>query len=581
MKRSNKIYNYVATNGTLKINDTGKTNNNGDLQCDEKNSFYLGRHILRNGDRHQHFRRSPDPMMEFYHNHKEVFQESGVDVDKAVVINGCFKSNKETLQRTMIPQFSSEFSSYPSMKLIKKKSSAIKSVIRKLKITQLAKCEKLDMIDSNFNLDTYPGFTYAEYLKLKTKRDALPVAFKVANQRWDNIEESTLNGKIVQRNKLYPNTFVVGARNKREMNYEDGDQVTSRAVHMPEFHSELNSAVWLDQISQEIKDRGHGCIYIGNSLVKSERLQKDLENAISICEGDIKWFDASLYITDIIIATALSRLFYDLDDFSIDNHFVAIFDTVAIKDYYTPGGYIYRMIHGLPSGVKSTSLFGSLINLVNLNYAFDSWDLKRTKFIVGSDDFLVSCEYDFQEDDLEFVKEKTAQIGIIFKILKLKSLNAEKLDDRPVFYKYTLDRGEPVVPTSVILERVFVPWNKNYKNDFDIMNFLYDLIPSLGAPRSSCLLFYYFFRDVYFKCTNVRMSIADVYSLHLSKYVSVMRSSIPHRTNLRMNSRPLSSSGIKFLTSSIEIPPNFNFCGENDITLYPSFVTQKLKIGSL
>lgn len=66
----------------------------------------------------------------------------------------------------------------------------------------------------------------------------------------------------------------------------------------------------------------------------------------------------------MICAVSIARYFYKLDDAQIDNYFTALFNSVGIKDYYTPGGYIYRMIHGLPSGVKSKSLFGSIINLL-------------------------------------------------------------------------------------------------------------------------------------------------------------------------------------------------------------------------
>ena len=46
--------------------------------------------------------------MEYYHIHKRNFKRLSVDLDKNVIAEGCFKTNKETLQRTMIPDNTSK-----------------------------------------------------------------------------------------------------------------------------------------------------------------------------------------------------------------------------------------------------------------------------------------------------------------------------------------------------------------------------------------------------------------------------------------------------------------------------------------
>lgn len=135
---------YVTKNGSVYLNKTNKILKNGDLEVDNKHSFYLGRHIIRNGDRYQKISRAYPPMSEFYNLNKELFDKNNIFVDQSVTMSGCFRSNKVTLQRTMIPdeEFDCEITGLPTMEKIKNFKNPIKSAIRKLRITQLAKCEK-------------------------------------------------------------------------------------------------------------------------------------------------------------------------------------------------------------------------------------------------------------------------------------------------------------------------------------------------------------------------------------------------------------------------------------------------------
>lgn len=487
----------------------------------------LGRHIVRNGDRQQYSRRTPDPLSEFANMHKPILDEFGIDIDKVVTINGCFKTNKSTLQRTMIPPSNSPFSSKPDIKLIYKKELAIKSAIRKIKIPQLAKCELDDIYTTKFNLNTYAGFTFDEYLDKPLKRDALDDALIIAKKRWQNISKANNESRCITRNEIFPHTFSVGARNKREDSYENGDDVKSRAVHMPEFHGELCDSPWIDQISDYIKDKGKGPIYIGNNITKYDRLYNDFYSCGQIIEGDVVKFDSSLFITDIIIAVSLARLFYDIDDTEIDNHFVAIFDTIGIKDYITPGGYVYRLIHGLPSGVKSTSLFGSIINLINLLHVTRSYSHRNINYCVGGDDFLIGIRNGRYSEIIDKITSEGENIGYEFKLLVEKSFSAENYDDRPTFYKYTIDDNEPIVPTKVILERMLFPWNKKYTTNSSVLKFLHDLIPSLGSPRTSCFLFYKLYSVLYEQVTGITITLEQVYNMHQYFYLKVLKYGLP------------------------------------------------------
>ena len=89
--------------------------NVGELKTNNVSSFYLGRHIVRDGDRAQRFYRSGDPFLEYYHQHRADLDEYGINVDKSIVVGRCFKTNKETLQRTMTPEKDTILSQYPNV----------------------------------------------------------------------------------------------------------------------------------------------------------------------------------------------------------------------------------------------------------------------------------------------------------------------------------------------------------------------------------------------------------------------------------------------------------------------------------
>lgn len=531
---TNKRVSYSSNNGTMFFEESAASNNDGELDVDKKNSVYVGRHTIRNGDRKQTYRRVPDPMIEVYHKNANYFNELGINLDNGIIADGCFKTNKQTLQRTMIPESNSEYAGYPSMSLIRKMKSSIKSTIRKLDICQLAKVEECDLHFSSFNMKTYPGFYYSEYCNHKTKRDAVSIACKIATEKWKYINDCSVNGTKLKRSKLFPGTYAIGARNKRDFPEGKFEELTSRAVHMPEFHNEIHSASWTDPISNLIRDRASGPIYIGNSFIDYQRMHSDMFNCESIIEGDVKRFDSRVYITFIIIAVAISRLFYDHDDVEIDNHFVAIFDSVAIKDYYTPGGYIYRMIHGLPSGVKSTTLYGSIINLVLQTEFNSNINSKRLNFCIGGDDFLIGYKDKIDSSQLTAVAEKAHKFGWELKYLSIKSFSSKNIEDRPYFYKYTIDDNEPVISTTTVIERAFAPWNKKYKNFSDIFNFLIDLLPSFGAPRSNFIVYYHLLSYVKFRHLRIHSPPSYFFELHRDVYNKVMAGKIFPKSSSRV-----------------------------------------------
>jgi len=269
---------------------------------------------------------------------------------------------------------------------------------------------------------------------------------------------------------------------------------------MPEFHVEICCAPWIDQITDHITSVRQGAIYIGHSFLEYTRLSDVLKNSNKILEGDWKRFDSTLYRNMIIVGVALLRCFYPLNDKRIDNHFIAIADAVLIKDYYTPGGNLFRIFHGLPSGVKATNLLGSIINLVALGYCVGKKNISNIDFIVGGDDFLISYKKKFKNFSIEEIKKRSTDIGMTFKFLTEKFFKADKIDDRPIFYKYVIKDGNPVIPFTALYERVLMPWNRRYKNILDIYEYLNAIFPSLASPSSSCIPFYKIYQKNFLSC---------------------------------------------------------------------------------
>jgi hypothetical protein len=496
------------------------------LNSNNYDSFYLGKHKIRNGSRSQKFRLAPSCSRDFYRSNKDIFKTFEIDVEKCIVAEGNWDTNKGSLQKIMTPEISMNSSAdFQSFK--KEMMPIVKQIIKKIPFSTLPSCNFCDCETQIFSKNTKPGFRYEEILKLQDKDSASSYAKIIAKRRWDYIEKCGRKNEKVKRNKIFPSIYTIGARNKRSYIYEEDDKVASRAVHMPEFHTEICSSPWIDGITEYIKEESRGSLFIGNSFVDFQRLKKVVNNRACILEGDWKGFDSTLFCNIIILGVSIMRCFYDLDSNRIDKHFISIGDTVLIKDYYTPGGDLYRLLHGLPSGVKSTNLLGSIINLLALGYCLGKKNIKKTDFVVGGDDFIIASDIDLK-DSLDDICVRANFLNMEFKFLDLKKQEGSKLDDLPCFFKYVVYGNKPIIPSTALFERAFMPWNNKIKNVYDAFEHLNALLPSLAAPNTSSLLFYSYYSKLYKIIFKETIPLSKIFIKHSTIYNKVMDRSFFH-----------------------------------------------------
>lgn len=487
-------YDTLVDGHVIKVKDAKDYNGRfkNDINVDGVNSLDLGQSSIRTSTRPQKYSKPPYSACVKYGQNKNVFDEFGVDCDRCVIVKGCYKTNKHIIQRQLIPEDAScDAIEFPTVENVKIYERAVKTLFRKTQRIGILDAPNFDdVLNTEVSPAKKPGFRYEEEYELKTKEDAVLVALEKASRRWSYASSKKV--KRIKRKAISPSVYTIGARNKRDYTYDDGDLATSRVVHMPEFHNELTSAPWCDEFSERLKELAAGPIYLGNSILDWFRLERDINNSSYVFEGDWKRFDSKLYIKMITIALCIVRCYFPHNSEYVDKHFTMMYDTLAIKDYHLVRGKVVRSYHGLPSGVKSTAIINSIINLLALIFIVGDEYSKDFNFIVGGDDFLVVSKSGRLESDrlIERFEKLSGFVGLELKLFKEKVHNSKRIEDCPVFYKYTIYKGMPVVPTSSALERVFMPWNRNYGSDIKMREFLLDVMPSLGTPMSHLYLYY-------------------------------------------------------------------------------------------
>jgi hypothetical protein len=481
---------------------------NEEVVPDNEGSTYVGINPLAIGHQPGGFSFPSKEAFSFYQMRKTEFNRDGLDLSKCVAVKGSYDTNREIIQR-QIDKCRITENVIPSLEGVKQFEKEISIFLRKVDPETLQMPTKESLKYQRFNMDARAGYRYDAGLKLRRKKDCAELAHMIALKDFEYIDDcnKSIPPKTICRDNLSCNDIYIGARNKLtddlpKLFEEDGGEdflLTSRVVHMPDFHREMVVALLVDRISEVYKQRGRGAIYIGNSIARFERLENDLKGAVKVLEGDWRRFDSCLIVIFLLIAVAALRTFYP-EGSDIDNYWLYVLDCIVIKDYILSGGNITRILNGLPSGSKATTIIGSLVNLLILCICTLRQGIRKFKCAVGGDDFLI---FILEKLPKHFVRNfmSTAEgLGFILKDnFKLSSPTPENLSECCSFYKYCMYNSAPHIRKDHLLQMIFAPWEKFRHSAKGQAERIIESLAVIGKPGIHCepvYAYYVFLRHI-------------------------------------------------------------------------------------
>jgi hypothetical protein len=221
-----------------------------------------------------------------------------------------------------------------------------------------------DLRHVNISGDTFPGFITSyvgrmfSHQKSQTKGSMLRAATAVAQQLWL---------QIVAGVTLDHSLWACGGRAK--LNQIDPaitawKEVKARLILMPELPQQMVQMVWSQLWTREMSTRKTPLAYgLKSTHGGWESLFADFKGCHSILEGDFSAFDTRVSEAHMITAFRLLRMCWP-NSRIVDRFFVFFMSSFIHKAVLTPGGYVYRLSHGVPSGSCWTSIIDSLVNWV-------------------------------------------------------------------------------------------------------------------------------------------------------------------------------------------------------------------------
>lgn len=444
-------------------------------------SRYLGKFPAKIGTRPPKVR-FIDPVISQYLN--TVTKRYGLtrDPENYAVVAGSWATNRSYLEEMACPALPKI---PPSLARFKHFWLPVLSeYIRKLKISLLPAPTAQDLSYIDYSPDTYAGIRYDKFLDKPRKRDAAPYALRLAKHLFHQAARKPMCSDAL---------YMMGGREKEEDEaLTDGKALSSRGVLMPEFHEDILSSVYSRPIELKFIHQASGPIYLGHSNThrKWQRYKDDLSFGETVIEGDWRKFDTSVSKELILLSFAILRSFYPKGG-AIDNHFVWMVSTFLEKRVVTPGGYVYKISNGVPSGSAWTSIVDTIANfLILCQISYRVLDIKKktnVRFCVGGDDYLIISKRKIQVETEAFEAFAASQLGIELKEIKVTTPFPDSIHECPTFYKCAIYSGFPTIRPDHLLDLLYCP-KSSIRERWEPTNHLLALNSSYPMPLSHTLI---------------------------------------------------------------------------------------------
>jgi hypothetical protein len=324
----------------------------------------------------------------------------------------------------------------------------------------------LDLRHVSISGDTFPGFmtSYVGRMfgekRAQSKSSMLRVATKVAEQIWmEIISQVTLDHSL----------WACGGRAKLN---QIGSKITSwkevkaRLILMPELPQQMIQMVWAQLWTREMSTRKTPFAYgLKSTHAGWEGVFEIFKDCSQILEGDFSAFDTRVSEAHMVTAFRLLRMCWPAGR-AVDRFFVFFMSSFIHKAVLTPGGYVYRLSHGVPSGSCWTTIIDGLVNWIVWMDAIRNYPPFRRAGLgpddvalrIGGDDFLLGFKrpVSFSVSDLRYWIRRRHGMSLDDSTA-LRVLHSPVEGECASFYKVILLNGVPNIRTLDLYKQIVVP----------------------------------------------------------------------------------------------------------------------------
>jgi hypothetical protein len=254
-----------------------------------------------------------------------------------------------------------------------------------------------------------------------------------------------------------------GGREKPCQGVSPGDPLKSRLVLMPETPSAILESAFSQPLTEMLK-RVKGDICIGRVMTNRgfQEVIGPLKDFDHVKAFDWSGFDTRVTERLIVAAFGVMRACFYGDDESLDNIFLRFLSHFLVKRVVVPGGWVYTVAQGVPSGSPFTSIVDSIVNwlvLVDLEITFGGVSApSRCVRRVYGDDFLQAWGVD-APDKHQFISVAKKRWGFVAKERAAFEGNFATTDVELAlpFLSYRFPCGLPARPVADALKIALLP----------------------------------------------------------------------------------------------------------------------------